>query len=207
MFISCKEGRLVGLGTPISPWGAFPGLGQSLLPRSSAASHGDAGLASGPASLLVPREEGHRQKMLLGEGRRHRGSLGGTQALYPTYSSPLTFLFFSYRSFKSASSSFSSMKPLPSWVTREGHQRGQGHEPHKPTLGMGAGGTPKPSPSTAQGKPSTSPPNHSKELTQPKPCGFALALVFLFVRFGFLLLFLSVYLKFHFVLFYFLVDF
>lgn len=74
--------------------------------------------------------------MLLGEGRRHGGvwwSAGdGTLALSPTYSSPLTFLFFSYRSFKSASSSFSSMKPLPSWITREGRQQGVGHKPHKP---------------------------------------------------------------------------
>lgn len=73
--------------------------------------------------------------MLLGEGRRHGGVWwsggGGTLALSPTYSSPLTFLFFSYRSFKSASSSFSSMKPLPSWITREGRQQGVGHKPHK----------------------------------------------------------------------------
>lgn len=208
-----RRGRTGGAGHPNFFLGRPPGLGQSPLPRSSTASHGDAGLAPGPASLLVPREEGHVWKVLLGEGRRHRAELGGHPGSVHHLFFPSYFLILLIQVFQKRVQLILINEAAPILGNEGGTSVGQGHEPHKPTLGMGAGVTPRPSPSTVQGKPRTSPPNQSKELTQPKPCGFALFWFCLLWGFFVCLVrvfcycFLSVCLNFHFVLFCFLVDF
>lgn len=71
------------------------------------------------------------------------------------------------------------MKPFPSWIVWEGHQQQEGQKPHNSPLDMG---TPRPSPSTARGKPSSPTPNQSGELLQPKPydLGLFFAKLYLF---------------------------
>lgn len=71
------------------------------------------------------------------------------------------------------------MKPFPSWIVWEGHQQQEGHKPCNSPLDMGI---PRPSPSTARGKPSSPNPNQSRELPQPKlyDLGFFFARLCLF---------------------------